>query len=84
MKDQIDNLNKLIAGCASKDDLKKLEELLKQLKQTVDQHTLEIENLNDLVKSLKNFSGSSSQKDISGVSSNDILLLRSRVEYLES
>lgn len=56
----MDNLYKLIAACASKDDIKRLEDLIKLLRQQLDQHTLDIENLNDLVRSLKNITGSSS------------------------
>jgi hypothetical protein len=45
---------------------------------------LDIENLTDLFNSLKNISHTGSGKDINGVTANDILMLRSRIEYLES
>ena len=74
----------MLATFASKDDFKKLEELIKKLRQQVDQHTYDIENLNDLFNSLKNMTSAPPSKDINGVTANDILLLRSRIEYLES
>lgn len=44
---------------------------------------MEIENLNDLINSLRNIAPSNNNSNVNGVSSNDILLLRSRIEYLE-
>ena len=75
---------KMMAGFVSKDDFRKLDDLLKQLKLKVDSHTMEIENLNDLVNSLRNITPTTTNNNnVNGVSSNDILLLRSRIEYLE-
>ena len=73
-----------MSSFASKEDFKKLDELIKKLRQQVDQHTYDIENLNDLFNSIKNMTSAPSTKDVNGVTANDILLLRSRIEYLES
>ncbi len=45
---------------------------------------MEIDNLNDLVNSLRNMAPpTTNNNNVNGVSSSDILLLRSRIEYLE-
>ena len=67
---------------ASKEDLKLLENLLKQLRSDVDSNTSDISRIMDLINNLKAMPSGNSGSG--GGSSNEIMLLRSRVEYCES
>lgn len=67
---------------ASKEELMIVENLMKSMQTNVDSNTNDIARLMDLLNNLK---GSGSTGNSSGTgSSNDILLLRSRMEYVES
>ncbi|CDW76993.1 UNKNOWN [Stylonychia lemnae] len=80
LREQIESIQTLLANFVSKDDLKNLERLIKEIQANVDMNTSEIARLMDLLSNLKGVGGGSG----SGASNNDVMLLRSRMEYVEN
>lgn len=81
LREQLDNLSKLMVSFASKEELLKLENLLRQLQSNMESNTNDISRLMELINNLKGLGGNGNG---SGASNNDIMLLRSRMEYCEN
>jgi hypothetical protein len=83
LRDAIELINKSLSLFSTKDDLSNLDNLLKALGLRVDKHSTEITNIMDLLNDLKNKPAPIVQsKDTA--STNDILILRNRMEYVEN
>ena len=81
LREQLENLSKLMVSFASKEELLKLENLLRQLQSNMENNTNDIGRLMELINNLKGLGGNGNG---SGASNNDIMLLRSRMEYCEN
>lgn len=82
LREHLESLSKMVSNSASKDDLLKLENFMKQIHSQVESNSSEISRLVELLNNLKSLGSGSGGN--SGASNNDIMLLRSRMEYLEN
>ena len=78
IREQIQQLFKMIERMSSEETVKGLANDLAQLQELVNKHTFELKELRSLLHEAKPNVGGSG-----GPSSNEMLLLRNRVEYLE-
>jgi hypothetical protein len=81
LKDQINQLFKLIEKMAPKDHMFTIEREVKELRELTEIHDTDIKQIHELINGLKQ---QINALPVSSVSTNDIMILRSRMEYLES
>lgn len=81
LREKIEHLIQLCLTFASKEELMALEALLKEIRTDVGSNTMDISRLMELLNNLK---GAPSSSGGSGASTNDVMLLRSRMEYCEN